>query len=84
MLTTQFETLRMPGEETIAEFHMKIRDIASTSFALGENMSEEKLVGKILRSLPKKFSMKVSAIEEAQDINEGVKNTRNGWFELSF
>ena len=39
MLTTQFETLSMSEEETIAEFHMKIRDIANTSFALGEKMS---------------------------------------------
>jgi hypothetical protein len=31
-------------------------------------MSDEKLVSKILRSLPKKFDMKVCAIEEAQDI----------------
>ena len=31
-------------------------------------MSEEKLVRKILRSLPKRFAMKVTAIEEAQDI----------------
>src|ERR1044072_5086066 len=27
MLTTQFETLRMTEEQTIAEFHMQIRDI---------------------------------------------------------
>lgn len=31
-------------------------------------MTEEKLVKKIIRFLPKKFDMKVTAIEEAQDI----------------
>jgi uncharacterized FlaG/YvyC family protein len=31
-------------------------------------MSDEKLTRKILRSLPKRFDMKVTAIEEAQDI----------------
>ena len=31
-------------------------------------MSDEKLVRKILRSLPKRFAMKVTAIEESQDI----------------
>ena len=70
MLTTQFETLRMTEEKTIAEFHMQIRDIANTSFALGEKMSDEKLVRKIMRSLPKRFAMKVTAIEEAQDISK--------------
>ncbi|XP_057444753.1 uncharacterized protein LOC130736999 [Lotus japonicus] len=68
MLTTQFENLRMTEEETISEFHMRVRDLANSSFALGEPMSDEKLVRKILRSLPKKFAMKVTAIEEAQDI----------------
>src|ERR1051325_9658223 len=48
---------------------MNILEIANTSGALGEKMSEEKLVRKILRSLPKRFAMKVTAIEEAQDIS---------------
>src|ERR1044072_4009235 len=69
MLTTQFETLRMSEEQTIVEFHMQIRDIANTSFSLGEKMSNEKLVRKILRSLPKRFAMKVTTIEEAQYIS---------------
>src|ERR1044072_4445474 len=69
MLTTQFETLRMTEEKNIAEFHMQIRDIVHTSFSLGEKMSDEKLVRKILRSLPKRFAMKVTTIEEAQDIS---------------
>ncbi|XP_050875624.1 uncharacterized protein LOC127079260 [Lathyrus oleraceus] len=37
--------------------------------ALGEKMLEEKPVRKILRSLPKKSDMKVTVIEEAQDIS---------------
>ncbi|XP_057434400.1 uncharacterized protein LOC130727312 [Lotus japonicus] len=53
LLTTQFENLKMKEEETVSEFHMKVRDMANASFALGEPMSEEKLVRKILRSLPK-------------------------------
>src|ERR1044072_9023453 len=68
MLTTKFETLRMGEDQTIAEFHMEIRDIANSSFGLGEKMSDEKLVRKILKSLPKRFAMKVTSIEEAQDI----------------
>ena len=41
---------------------------ANASGALGKKMSDEKLVRKILRSLPKRFAMKVIAIEESQDI----------------
>src|ERR1044072_480726 len=68
MLTTKFENLRMKEDETIHEFHMNILEIVNTSGALGEKMSEENLVRKILRSLPKRFAIKVTAIEEAQDI----------------
>src|ERR1044072_8497901 len=69
LLTTQFENLRMKEDESIFDFHMRVRDLSYSSFSLGEQMSEEKLVRKILRSLPKKFAMKVTTIEEAQDIN---------------
>src|ERR1044072_7815122 len=69
MLTTKFENLKMKEDENIHEFHMNILEIANASGALGEKMSEEKLVRKILRSLPKRFAMKITAIEEAQDIS---------------
>ena len=48
---------------------MNMLEIANSSEALGEKMSDEKLVRKILRSLPKRFAMKVTAIEESQDIS---------------
>src|ERR1044072_1280658 len=69
LLTTKFEKLRMTEYESICDFYMRVRDLANTSFNLGEQIPEEKLVRKILRSLPKKFSMKVTATEEAQDIS---------------
>jgi hypothetical protein len=59
----------MKEDESIHDFHMNILGISNTSSALGEKMIEEKLVRKILRSLPKRFDMKVVAIEEAQDIS---------------
>src|ERR1044072_5227009 len=69
LLTTKFENLRMIEYESIFDFHMRVCDLANKSFALGEQISEEKLVRKILRSLPKKFDMKVTVIEEAHDIS---------------
>ena len=65
MLTSKFENLRINDDESIAEFNVRILDISSELFALGEKISEERLVRKMLRSLPKKFDMKVTAIEEA-------------------
>ena len=39
-------------------------------FNLGESIVESKIVRKILRSLPKRFHAKITAIEEAKDINQ--------------
>ncbi|PNX59097.1 gag-protease polyprotein, partial [Trifolium pratense] len=68
MLRTNFENLSMKEEETIHDFHMNILEFANSFDALGEPISDEKLVSKILRSLPKRFDMKVTAIEESQDL----------------
>ena len=58
----------MREEETIGDFNARLCDIANEAFALGEKMSEEKLVRKTLRSLPKRFAYKVITIEEAKDV----------------
>jgi len=59
----------MMEDESINDYHLNILDIVNTFDSLGEKISDEKLVRKILRSLPKRFDMKVTAIEEAQDIS---------------
>src|ERR1051325_1790885 len=59
----------MKEEESIQEFHMNVLEIVGACSVLGEKIPEEKLVRKLLRSLPKRFDMKVTAIEEAQEIN---------------
>ena len=58
----------MKEEESISDFNSKLCDIANEAFTLGEKYSEEKLVRKTLRSLPKRFAYKVTAIEEAKDV----------------
>ncbi|CAM8923747.1 unnamed protein product [Rhodiola kirilowii] len=68
MVTSKFESLRMKEDETIAEFNTRVLDISNESFALGEPMSKEKLVRKVLRSLPKRYAMKALAVKETQDV----------------
>ena len=58
----------MSEEETIINFNVCILDLANESLTLGEKISEAKKVEKVLRSLPARFNMKVTAIEEANDI----------------
>jgi len=69
LLTTKFESLKMKEGETIQDYYMNVLDIAKSFDSFGEKLSDEKLVRKILRSLPKRFDMKVTTIEEAQDIS---------------
>ncbi|GMP58453.1 hypothetical protein CsSME_00022110 [Camellia sinensis var. sinensis] len=64
-----FENLSMKDSETFDEFYAKLSDIVNSSFNLGEKILESKVVGKILRSLPDRFQPKVTAIEEAQDVD---------------
>ncbi|CAM8880355.1 unnamed protein product [Rhodiola kirilowii] len=68
MVTSKFESLKMKEDETIADFNTIVLDIANESFALGEPIYEERLVRKVLRSLPQQFAMKAVAIKEAQDV----------------
>ncbi|XP_045792093.1 uncharacterized protein LOC123886861 [Trifolium pratense] len=69
MLTRKFENLSMKEDESIHDFYMTVMEYANEFDMLGEKLDDEKLVRKILRSLTKKFDMKVTAIEEVQDIS---------------
>lgn len=55
----------MHEDESMIKYHIRLHDIANTSFSLGEKMSEGKLVKRILESLFENFDMKVTTIEEA-------------------
>ncbi|CAM8910442.1 unnamed protein product [Rhodiola kirilowii] len=58
----------MQEDETIADFNTRVLDISNEAFALGEPMTEEMLVRKVLRSLPKCYAMKALAVKEAHDV----------------
>ena len=59
----------MKEDENIQDFYMNILDMVNAFDSLREKISDEKLIRKIIRSLPKRFDMKITAIEEAQDIS---------------
>lgn len=61
--------MKIIKDETIYKFNALFRDISNNSFALSGKMSDEKTMKKILRSLSKIFDMKVTIIEEAQDVS---------------
>lgn len=68
LLTTKFKILKMREDENI--YHsINDHDIANNSSDFDENMSDKKLVRKVLRSLSKRFNMRVSTIEETQNVS---------------
>jgi len=68
-LTSSFEEIRKEKDETFDEFYAKPKDIVNSTFKLGESMAKPKIVRKILRSLLEKFYTKITANEEAKDID---------------
>ncbi|XP_073025194.1 uncharacterized protein [Primulina eburnea] len=69
MLTSKFESLKMEENETIVEYDRRLRDIENEAFSLSDPMSNERLVSKVLRSLPERFNIKICAIDESKDIS---------------
>jgi len=69
LLNTKFENLKLLEDGSIQDYHLNILDIANSFKSIGEKTYKEKLVRKIIRSLPKRFDMKVTAIKEAQYIS---------------
>ena len=70
MQTTQFEELKMSEDESFDSFYSKLNEVVIGKFNLGEKTEDSKVVKKILRSLPKSFRAKVTAIEECKDLND--------------
>jgi hypothetical protein len=57
-------------DETFGEFYSKMSNLRNQIVSLGETVSDAKLIRKILRSLPERFRIKVTTIEESKDLEE--------------
>jgi hypothetical protein len=64
----QFEQLKMKEDKTIGKYFIRVEEMVNAMKALGETIDEPSLVQKISRSLPNRFNLKVSAIEELKDL----------------
>jgi hypothetical protein len=67
MLILRFEEIKMLEEETFGEFYSKMSDLRNSMVSLGKPISDVKLIRNILRSLPERFRIKVTTIEESKD-----------------
>ncbi|KAI8530432.1 hypothetical protein RHMOL_Rhmol11G0057700 [Rhododendron molle] len=53
----------MSDNENFGDFYARLSEIMNSNFNLGEPISQEKIVKKIMRSLPKRFITKVEVLE---------------------
>lgn len=67
MLTTQFENIHMDENNTFTQFHTKLTEMVRVTWAHGEPIPEGKICSKIQRTLPERFHLKVTLIEEHRD-----------------
>jgi hypothetical protein len=70
MLISRFEEIKMLEEETFGESYTKISELRNSMVSLKKTVSDVKLIRKILRSLPERFRIKVTTIEESNDLDE--------------
>ncbi|XP_020266994.1 uncharacterized protein LOC109842539 [Asparagus officinalis] len=66
-LRREFEVLEMRNEETITEYFARVMVVSNKMRSNGEDMTDEKIVEKILRTLVERFIPIVVSIEEAKD-----------------
>ena len=61
--------LEMKIGESVTNYFEKVMLVANDMRNLGENMSDMKIVERILRTLTEKYNYIVCSIEESKDIN---------------
>ena len=70
-LRTQFEILKMVESESVDQFMTKVMGIVNQLRINGEKeLTNQRVVEKVLRCLPKKFEMVVTAILESKDLTK--------------
>jgi gag-polypeptide of LTR copia-type len=69
-LRGEFELLRMNDTEGVSDYITRVQTMSNKLKRNGENLSEQRVVEKILRSLTKTFENMVCAIEESKNLAE--------------
>ena len=68
-LRRSFEILAMKNRESITEYFGRVMETANDMRNYGEDMADQKIVEKILRTLTEKWNYIVCSIEESKDID---------------
>ena len=66
----KYELFEMGDRETVMDMYARFTHITNELKSLGKSFTTEELVMKILRTLPYSWEAKVTAIQEAKDMNK--------------
>ena len=67
-LRRDFENLYMKDSDSVDQFLNQVMNVVNQIRSYGDDLIDQKVVEKILRSLPRKFDVIVVAIEESKDL----------------
>jgi len=70
LLMRKYELFEMGDHETVMEMYTHFTQITNELKSLGKSFTTKELVRKILRFLPHSWEAKVTAIQEAKDMNK--------------
>nr|KYP49369.1 Retrovirus-related Pol polyprotein from transposon TNT 1-94 [Cajanus cajan] len=68
-LRREFEAIKMKEAETVKEFADRFSKVVTQIRLLGEELSDQRVVEKILVCLPERFKSKISSLEENKDFS---------------
>ncbi|XP_022147180.1 uncharacterized protein LOC111016191 [Momordica charantia] len=69
-LVKEFERMQMKDSESIKEYSNKLIGIANKVRALGTNLSDNRLVQKILVSVPERYEATIASLENTKDLSK--------------
>ncbi|XP_038904510.1 uncharacterized protein LOC120090887 [Benincasa hispida] len=69
-LVQEFERMQMKDSEPIKEYLDKLIGISNKARALGTNLSENRLVQKILVSIPERYEATIASLENTKDLSK--------------
>ncbi|KAJ0017426.1 hypothetical protein Pint_11322 [Pistacia integerrima] len=65
-----FENLKMEDNESPKDYYSRIKELVNQMRAYGENITDKKIVRKILITCTEKYDLVISAIEESKDFRK--------------
>ncbi|XP_031127533.1 uncharacterized protein LOC116029625 [Ipomoea triloba] len=69
-LKSEFEMQKMNERESLKDYSERLKKVVNKIRLLGEELPDDRVVEKILVTLPERFESKISSLEESRDLSE--------------